>query len=386
MRMHSIHVAVNGFFWDKPTVGVGQYLHGLIAALAHVAPVRISLLVPATSSPPAVPAHVTIHRVSTPFDGRSGNLAKLWFEQIGVPRTAATLGAQLIHVPYFAAPWWSPLPVVTTIPDLIPLTRPAYRGSLLVRTYMRLAKASAQRSTALIAISHHVAAQAQTLLHWHKEPIHVTHLAPDPMYTPIPDAADYLVQRAIVGPYIYYVGGYDERKNVRTLIQAFALLPETLREHTTLVLAGQPAGQSSQLFPDIWHDIHAHNMAHHVVQCAVSRAENPMFYSAATVFVYPSEAEGFGLPPLEAMACGAPVICSNTSSLPEVVGDAAITVDPHDISALRDALVEVLTTPELRIQMRAKGIRRAQRFTYTTTASQTLAVYTHVATTAEASA
>lgn len=375
MHMHSIHVAINGFFWDKPTVGVGQYLHGFIAAMRHVAPVHIDLLVPATSTPPATPAHVHIHRISTPFDGVSANLAKLWFEQIGVPRTAHRLGAQLLHVPYFAPPWHARLPVIATIPDLIPLTRPAYRGSMLVRAYMRLAKASARRSTALIAISQHVADQAQHILAWRGDAIHVTHLAADPMYTPIPDAPDTITQHGIHGPYIYYVGGYDERKQVRTLIKAFALLPEAVRTHTKLVLAGSPAGSNPDLFPDIWADIRHYGIADQIIQLPVSRDDNPLFYAAATVFVYPSVEEGFGLPPLEAMACGTPVVCCNTSSLPEVVGDAALCVPPGDAQALSDAIHSVLTRPELRIQMRANGIRRAQRFTYTTTASQTLAAY-----------
>jgi glycosyltransferase involved in cell wall biosynthesis len=349
--------------------------------MQHVAPIYIDLLVPATSHPPVAPAHVHIHRITTPFDGISANLAKLWFEQIGVPRTAHKLGAQLLHVPYFAAPWQAHLPVLTTIPDLIPLTRPAYRGSLLVRAYMQLAKASARRSTALIAISQHVATQAQHLLDWRGGPIHVTHLAADPMYAPMPDAADILAQRGIDGPFIYYVGGYDERKQVRTLVAAFALLPEAVRTSTKLVLAGSPAGTDTTLFPDIWADIQRHGIATHVVQLPVSRADNPLFYAAATVFVYPSVEEGFGLPPLEAMACGTPVICCHTSSLPEVVGDAALCVPPHDAQALSDALQAVLTDPDLRTRMRADGIRRAQRFTYATTASQTLTAYMRLITT-----
>jgi glycosyltransferase involved in cell wall biosynthesis len=174
------------------------------------------------------------------------------------------------------------------------------------------------------------------------------------------------------------VGGYDERKQVRTLIAAFAQLDTELRERTTLVLAGSPAGVNPHLFPDIWADIHRLGIADRVVQLAVSRSENPAFYAAATLFVYPSAEEGFGLPPLEAMACGTPVICSNASSLPEVVGNAALTVPAGDAAALSQALTTVLTNTELRIQMRASGIRRAQRFTYATTASQTISVYQRV--------
>lgn len=375
----TLHVAVNGFFWDKPTVGVGQYLHGLIAAVQHIDAVRITLIVPADTNPPAPPQGVRIHRVATPFDGRVRNLAKLWFEQVAVPQAAALLGAHLLHVPYFAPPYLSRVPVITTIPDLIPLTRPAYRGSLLVRAYMALVRRAAMRSTALIAISQHVANEAQRILAYPLANITVTHLAADPMYTPQPNAVDVVAAHGITGPYIYYVGGYDERKNVRTLVRAFASLPDTLKRHTWLVLAGQPAGTNPQLFPDIAGEITIHGIDAMVKRVTVSRTEAPAFYSAATVFVYPSLAEGFGLPPLEAMACGTPVIVSNTTSLPEVVGSAALSVAPDNVVAWRDALVTLLTDASTRQQLVAAGMHRASRFRYDTTAMQTVAVYAQVA-------
>lgn len=370
-----LHIAVNGFFWDKPTVGVGQYLHGLLNAISHVDAVRIELLVPAGTTPPEVPPGVTLHILHTPFDGTSDNLAKLWFEQIAVPQAATQLGTQLLHVPYFAPPYICSVPVVTTIPDLIPLTRPTYRGSALVRGYMALVKAASKRSHTLLAISHAVAQSASQLLHRPVDEIVVTHLAADPMYTPHADAVAYVAQRGIIGPYVYYVGGYDERKNVMTLVRAFAALPDHIRTHTWLVLAGKVPSHNRTLFPDIDAEIDRLGVRAQVKHIDVSRADNPYFYSAATLFVYPSFLEGFGLPPLEAMACGTPVICSNQSSLPEVVGDAAILVDPSDISAWRDALTQLLQDPHQRAALRAAGMQRAQRFDYVHTAQTTVAAY-----------
>jgi glycosyltransferase involved in cell wall biosynthesis len=370
-----LHIAINGFFWDKPTVGVGQYLHGLLNAITHVDAVHIELLVPADTTPPVAPAGVTLHALTTPFDGTSANLAKLWFEQIAVPQAAARLGVQLLHVPYFAPPYSSRVPVVTTIPDLIPLTRPAYRGSALVRGYMALVKAASQRSHTLLAISHAVAHSASQLLHKPLKHIIVTHLAADPMYTPRTDAVAYVAERGIIGPYIYYVGGYDERKNVMTLIRAFAALPDHIRTHTWLVLAGKVPSHNRTLFPDIDAEIDRLGIRAQVKQLDVSRNENPYFYSAATIFVYPSLLEGFGLPPLEALACGTPVICSNQSSLPEVVGDAAIVVDPTQPQAWSDALAQLLQDPNQRSSLRAAGLKRAQRFDYTHTAQTTVDAY-----------
>ncbi|MEY2845978.1 MAG: hypothetical protein RL076_1524 [Chloroflexota bacterium] len=375
----TLHIAVNGFFWDKPTVGVGQYLHGLVNAIQHIDAVRITLIVPADTQPPTPPQGVTIHRVATPFDGRARNVAKLWFEQIAVPQAAQLLGAHLLHVPYFAAPYVSKIPVITTIPDLIPLTRPAYRGSLLVRAYMALVARAAQRSTAFIAISHHVAHEAHRILSIPLHQITVTHLAADPMYTAHTGAVDVLATHGITGPYIYYVGGYDERKNVGTIIRAFASLPDTIKRHTWLVLAGQPAGTNPHLFPDISSEITIHGIDAMVKRVHVSRAQAAAFYSAATVFVYPSLAEGFGLPPLEAMACGTPVIVSNAASLPEVVGTAALSVPPDDVLAWRDALATLLTDASKRQHLAAAGMHRASRFSYDTTAMQTVALYAQVA-------
>jgi glycosyltransferase involved in cell wall biosynthesis len=373
-----LHIAVNGFFWDKPTVGVGQYLHGLLNAITHVDAVRIDLIIPASTTPPEVPTGVTLHVAHTPFDGVSANLAKLWFEQIAVPQAAARLGAQLLHVPYFAPPYICSVPVVTTIPDLIPLTRPAYRGSALVRGYMALVKAASERSHTLLAISHAVAQSASAMLRRPVNEIVVTHLAADPMYTPQADAVSYVAQRGIIGPYVYYVGGYDERKNVMTLVRAFAALPDHIRTHTWLVLAGKVPSHNRTLFPDIDAEIDRLGIRAQIKQIDVGRTDNPYFYSAATLFVYPSLLEGFGLPPLEAMACGTPVICSNQSSLPEVVGDAAILVDPSNVSAWRDALVQLLLEPNHRAALRAAGLQRAQRFDYVHTAHTTIEAYRNV--------
>jgi len=370
-----LHIAINGFFWDKPTVGVGQYLHGLLNAINHVDAVHIELLIPAGTTPPEVPSGVTLHIIATPFDGTSANLAKLWFEQIAVPQAAARLRVQLLHVPYFAPPYFCQVPVVTTIPDLIPLTRPAYRGSLLVRGYMALVKAASQRSHTLLAISHAVAKSASQMLHRPIGDIIVTHLAADPMYTPHADAVAYVAERGIIGPYVYYVGGYDERKNVMTLIHAFAKLPDHIRTHTWLVLAGKVPSHNRALFPDIDAEIDRLGIRAQVKQLDVGRSENPYFYGAATIFAYPSLLEGFGLPPLEAMACGTPVMCSNQSSLPEVVGDAAILVDPTQPQAWTEALTQLLQDPHQRAALRAAGLQRAQRFAYTHTAQTTVEAY-----------
>src|SRR3954464_4564472 len=161
-----MRIAISGMFWNQPTVGSGQYLHGMLGELARVAPEHeYVLLLPADldkrrpttddrrpEAPPVVGRRWSVV-VPTPFDGRSKNFAKLWFEQIGVPLAATHLRADLLHVPYFAPPLRAAMPVVATVLDIIPLLLPEYRGGRAVRAYMRLVARAARRADHVIAIS-----------------------------------------------------------------------------------------------------------------------------------------------------------------------------------------------------------------------------------------
>ena len=373
--MTHTHIAINGFFWDKPTVGVGQYLHGLVEALAALPDLKLTLYIPADATPLPAPTGVTLTKLRSPFAGRSTHMQKVMFEQLSVPAAARLDKADLIHVPYFAPPLSSRVPVVTTIPDLIPLTRSAYRGSLKIRAYTALVRRAAQHSVRIIAISQAVAQQVTTILGRPASSIDVTYLAPDPIYQPT-DVSDALrAASEIPAQYVYYVGGYDERKNIPTLLRAYAALPEALRTQYPLVLAGKAAGTNPTLFPDIDGLITQLGIGPTVRRIDVARADNPALYSGATCFVYPSCDEGFGLPPLEAMACGTAVIAARAASIPEVVGDAAHLVDPLDVASWTAALHAVLTDADLRNQLHRSGTERARQFTYGQAAAATRAVY-----------
>src|SRR5687768_11580887 len=163
-----MRIAISGMFWSQPMVGSGQYLHGMLGELARVAPQHeYVLLLPAYAVDEGQRMKDERHQfpssfvlrppsfvvVRTPFDGRSKNFAKLWFEQIGVPRAAARLRADVLHVPYFAPPLWAAMPVGATVLDIIPLLLPEYRGGRAVRAYMRLVARAARRAAHVIAIS-----------------------------------------------------------------------------------------------------------------------------------------------------------------------------------------------------------------------------------------
>ncbi|GJL65820.1 MAG: glycosyl transferase family 1 [Nitrospirales bacterium] len=176
-------------------------------------------------------------------------------------------------------------------------------------------------------------------------------------------------------PYVLCVAGSDPTKNIQSLIHAFSLLPEDIRQSHQLILVG---------------DINKHGELPRLVKQKgiepqtvfagpVSDRQLVQYYQQASLFVFPSLYEGFGLPVLEAMACGCPVVCSNTSSLPEVVGDAAMMVSPLDSADLEHAMRQVLTDPSLQARMRNAGLQRAQQFSWEQTAVQTVQLYEHVA-------
>jgi glycosyltransferase involved in cell wall biosynthesis len=176
--------------------------------------------------------------------------------------------------------------------------------------------------------------------------------------------------------YLLYVGTIEPRKNLPTLLQAYRILLDRMGHAPTLVIAGRKGWLHSPVFRRVTElDLGGQ------VQFTdwIEQADLPALFSGATAFVYPSLYEGFGLPPLEAMACGTPVICSNASALPEVVGEGGLLVDPRDAGALARAMEQVLTDTSLRADLSARGLAQASKFSWERTARETLAVYDRVA-------
>jgi glycosyltransferase involved in cell wall biosynthesis len=387
-----MRIAISGMFWHQPTVGSGQYLHGMLAELARVAPQHeYVLLLPgyqiderrktnderSSDRSSFVLGHSSLV-VRTPFDGRSKNFAKLWFEQIGVPRAAAQLRADLLHVPYFAPPLWAPMPVVATVLDIIPLLLPEYRGGRGVRAYMRLVARGARRADHVIAISDDSRGDIIRWLGCAPEQVSTIPLAAGPQYRPLDraQAAAQVAERyGLRAPFVYYVGGLDARKNVATLVRAWQRLRQAGGPQATLAIAGRALGTDARLFPDIDALIAELGLADSIRRIDVPREDNPLLYNAATAFAYPSRYEGFGMPPLEAMACGTPTVVAAASSLPEVVADAALLAAPDDVSAWAGALWRLLADAALRDELRARGFARAAQFSYDRVARATVAVY-----------
>lgn len=372
-----MHIIINGMFWREPNTGSGQYLHGLVRALPAVAPQHDYTLVVPTGDASTFhsPFSVQHHVLATPFDTRSANLAKVWFEQVGMPRVAVQLQADVLFVPYAAAPLYSPVPVVTTVHDIIWHVLPEYRGKALFRAYAQLVTMATKRAAHILTDSEH--SRRDVIAHFGILPARVSKvlLAPGPQYQPMDRAAaraEVMARYGLHEPFVYYVGGLDVRKNVPTLLRAWAMLRRAGGPPATLVIAGRALGADPALFPDL-DALIAELGIGNVRRLEIPREDNPLLYNAATVFAFPSRYEGFGLGPLEAMACGTPVVCSNASSLPEVVGEAALLVPPDDVAGWAHALWRALADAPLRAELRDRGLRQAAQFGYERVARETLA-------------
>jgi glycosyltransferase involved in cell wall biosynthesis len=279
-------------------------------------------------------------------------------------------GLDVLHVQYVGPPRHRGARVVT-LHDLTFLRFPESFPASQRWRLRWLTPANARRAAVVIAGSEHAKRDIHATYGIPPERIAVIHHAPDPRFRPVRDDA-VLRRLGIRAPYVLSVGRLNPRKNLPALLRAFERMRPRLREPVQLVIAGQPDFRADR-FDAL---VGASPWRADVIRTGyVSDEDLPALYSGAALFVFPSLAEGFGLPPLEAMACGTPVICSHASSLPEVVGDAALLVAPDSVEEMAAALLRVLGEPHLRATLARRSLERAARFTWQAAAQQTLDVY-----------
>ncbi len=292
----------------------------------------------------------------------------------GLPRLAHETQASLIHCTYIAPPH-SPVPTVVTVHDVSFLRYPeafTWRDRALLGTAVPF---SARRAAAVITPSEHARREVIELLGIPERRVHVTPEACGPEFQPVAAAerAGALRRCGVDGPYVLSLGNLQPRKNLARLLEAWRRLRDAgCLEGHRLVLAGGLRGKRAPVVRLVAGLGLTGNV---LLPGYVAHADLPALYAAATAFVYPSLYEGFGLPVLEAMACGTPVTCSEAASLPEVSGDAALLFDPLNTDAIATALGALLADGGLRAALVACGFSRASTFSWAACARTTLAAY-----------
>ncbi|MCU0512841.1 MAG: glycosyltransferase family 4 protein [Anaerolineae bacterium] len=379
-----MHIALNGWFWDQPNTGSGQYLRRLLPALhKQEATLQTTLIVPAHVPPPAgLPPGVQVLPVGPArvAGGLRARLHKVWFEQRLFPQAVARCGAHLAHVPYWGAPLSSPVPLVTSVLDVIPLVYPVYSLGFFNRLYTTLVSTSARGSNHLITISETAKLDIEYWLNLPPDGITVTYLAPDEVYHPlIGRERDAAVREKYHLPEKYVLAGFgfDVRKRLTDALLAYTYVSDAQGVEVPLVIAGRVPPPQPPLFPDVREYARALEVEEAVQWIGyVEEADKPALYRMAELFVFTSEYEGFGLPPLEAMASGTPVVALDTVINDEILGDGAYLVP--DARRMAGAIIALLIQPPLHEAMTNQGLAQATRYSWRKTARQTLAVYEKV--------
>jgi len=379
-----MRIAINSWFWNEPTTGSGQYTRRLVERLAAIAPdLEIVLVAPETQVPKSQAPIPNLHFQPTASRCRlPAALDKVWFEQIVFPRACRHLGADVAHAPYWAPPLHPSVPTVVTIHDLIPLLLREYRGGPLVRLYTALVSTTARDSALVLTDSEASRRDIVAHLGLPGERVRVVHLAAGERYTPIPAPDDEAIRARYGLPerYTLYLGGFDVRKNIATVLGTYRWAGPAIGDECPLVIAGRLPERDTEFAPHPRRLAQEQELDGESVYFVgfVDEAHKPALYRGAAAFIFPSRYEGFGLPPLESLACGTPVVGSDVSSLPEVVGDAGVLLPPDDAEGMAGALIQLATDENFRAELSRRALAQAARFSWERAARETLAVYRHI--------
>jgi glycosyltransferase involved in cell wall biosynthesis len=359
-----LRVGLDGRAFSSPAAGVRRYVHGLVPALlALEAPLEVVALGGAEADLPAGMAHVP---------ARWHPPTNLGWTLVGLPLAARRAGVDVIHAPAYTAPVGIRTPVVVTVHDVSYERHPEwypYRRDPFRRAFYR---ASARAAARVVTDSSFSAAEIHEAYGIPLSRISVVPLGVAPRFTAGPGEA-----AGVAAPFLLHVGDLHARRNLGVVLDAVVAMRKSgAVPGVTLVLAGVDRGLLGELqaraasagMPDAVNALGV-----------VSDARLETLYREAAALVYPSMYEGFGLPALEALSRGTPVVASRAASVPEVVGDAGVLVDPSDPAAWRDAIARVFADDDHRRALQAAGPARAAAFTWARTARATLDVYRQVA-------
>jgi glycosyltransferase involved in cell wall biosynthesis/2-polyprenyl-3-methyl-5-hydroxy-6-metoxy-1,4-benzoquinol methylase len=371
-------IAIDISLTGGESAGVGSYTRGLLEGLAAIDEENEYVLYSYVDLQPPDPAlphrpNFSLRRLSLEED----HWERIW-SRAELPPKETLEAVNIIHSPFFNAPKEHYGALVVTIYDLSFLLQPQFHTEANRLHCLQGTLNAALYADRIITISLHSKKDLVEYFSIPEDRIRVIYPAPRKVYYPernIDVIRATLERLEIYHNFILFVGSLEPRKNLKSLLQAYAMYVKRHSGRELLVVAGAKGWLNqdiSQVVADLGLEERVKFLGY------VQESDLRALYSVAKVFVYPSIYEGFGLPPLEAMACGAPVITSNTSALPEVVGDAAILIDPYDSEKLCQAMRAVLCDAEGRSKMRQQSLERAKLFTWERTAQETLVLYQEV--------
>jgi glycosyltransferase involved in cell wall biosynthesis len=369
-----VHVLVDVSAVPDQPVGAGRYTVELVSALDRLGEIQVSLLARrgdahrwAVLAPTA-----TVHALAP-----TNRPARLVWEQTRAPRFAADLGVDVWHGPHYTGPLRATVPTVVTVHDLTFFDHPEWHERTKVAYFRRMIPAAVERASAIVAVSSFTASGIRRRF----DPGAPVYVAPHGVdhatfrTDAAPDEGARLRAIGVQAPYIAFVGLLEPRKNVPALVRAFARVSAE-RPNLRLVLAGGD-GWGADAVRDA---VAASGVASRILRPGYVPADTvPVLLRNAELVAYPSLVEGFGLPALEALACGAALVGTSGSAVEEVVGDAALLVPPDDVDALAAALDWLLTDPHARIDLGLRGPARAAGYTWEASAAVHLEAYRHAA-------
>lgn len=356
--------------------GVGYYTANLIDALAKIDKTNQYLLYPffyhiyhPDFKTAVAPSQKNFHLHHEKIPKKI--IDRLWHSPI--PKKWILGNVDVLHSTTFCAPQDHYGKLIVTIYDISFLTLPECHTEANRRHCLKGTLDAVRYADCIIAISNHGKQELVKFFDVDPDKIIVTHLAAKDIFAPcgIEEQNRVLEKYGITRDFIFTVGSFEPRKNIGTLVRAYVNLPENIKTQHPLVIAGGKGWLNVEI------DALIESQASAQIQRIgyVDEQDLPALYSAAAAFVYPSLYEGFGLPILEAMSCGAPVITSNTSSMPEISGDAALLFDPANVQQLTTLLLEMMENEKIRKELSRKGIERAGQFSWEKTARATLKMY-----------
>ncbi len=364
-----LRIGFDGRTFSSPSGGIRRYVFELAGALGSIACDVHIFAIGASTSKPLPPGVVAV-------PARSWLPSNLGWALQGLPFAARRIALDVFHAPAYTAPLWGVHPLVVTIHDVSYQQHPEWYPYRRDPARRRFYRRSALAADLVITDSRYSGREIQAAYGIPPERVRVVPLGVGPPFVPETES----LRRAslVAPPTILHVGDLHPRRNAGVLVDALAALrtSHAALSDTELILVGKDCGSLKAL------EARAEELGIARAVRFERHADDPTVVNLlrrASVFAYPSLYEGFGLPVLEAMACGTPVIASNAASIPEVVGGAGILTEPLDVKAWVDALVAVLISPERAAALRSAGLARAALFPWTRTAALTLEVYASVA-------